>query len=93
MGWMDGVKKGMRKAADEASDLAKVARLKGEEAKLKRDRNEMFQEMGREIYEMNKRGEAVMGFGTKCQSVEALDQAINAKDAEIAQIRADEPDP
>ena len=90
MGWMDGVKKGMRKAADEAADLAKVARLKSELAKLNRDKSDLFQDMGRELFEMHRRGESIMGFGTKCQSVEALDEAITAKEAEIEHIRADD---
>lgn len=90
MGWMDGVKKGMRKAADEAADLAKVARLKSELAKLNRDKADLYQAMGRELFEMHRRGESVMGFGTKCQSVEALDEAIGAKEAEIEHIRSDD---
>lgn len=90
MGWMDGVKKGMRKAADEAADLAKVARIKSELSKLNRDRRELYEAMGRELFEMHQRGESVMGFGTKCQSVEALNEAIAAKESEIESIRADE---
>ena len=90
MGWMDGVKKGMRKAADEAADLARVARLKGELTALKRDRGQLFEEMGREIYEMHKRGETTIGFGTRCQSVDALEEAIRAKEMEIEHIRSDE---
>lgn len=90
MGWMDGVKKGMRKAADEAADLAKVARLKSELSKLNRDKSELYEAMGRELFEMHRRGESVMGFGTKCNSVEALDEAIATKEAEIEAIRSDE---
>lgn len=98
MGWMDGIKKGVRKVADEAGDLAKIARLKSEVGKLKRDRSQLFEEMGRELYEMHARGESTLGFGTRCQSVDALEEAIRAKEAEIDHLNergegdADEPD-
>ncbi len=87
MGWMDGVKKGMKKAKGEAQDLARVTRLRGEVSKLKRDRVALFREMGEEIYAMHRRGESTLGFGSRCQSVEALDESIAAKEAEIEAIR------
>jgi len=89
MGWLDKVKQGMDRAKEEAGEMAAVGKLKVEIRALHGKMEDAFKAIGAKVYDLSETGTQFPDeVAALCRQADALADAIKAKEAEIARVRA-----
>jgi methyl-accepting chemotaxis protein len=89
MGFMDKVKGGLDKAKEGISDLAETTRLRHEISKLGDRKAELLTEIGRQVYALRAQGHGVEEVEAQCKEIDALEQQIKDKSAEIVRVNTE----
>ncbi len=89
MSFMDKVKSGLDKAREGVSDLAETTRIKYEISNLTSHKNELFGEIGRQVYALHAQGRPVVEVEAQCKEIDGLEQEIKKKGEEIARINTE----
>jgi hypothetical protein len=99
MGWLDKVKKGMGRAAeeikggvgraaDEAGDMAAIARLRLDLRTLNGKMSEALEAIGGKAYDLHEAGTKLPAeVATLCEAADKIADEIKSKEAEVDKIR------
>jgi hypothetical protein len=91
MSFLDKIKSGLDKAQHEIGDFAETTKIKMEISKLQSRKNELFGQIGQQIYALHAKGPVPAEVAATCTEIDALDAQIAAKTDQIAKINADAP--
>lgn len=89
MSFMDKVKSGFDKAKEGVSDFADTTRLKHEISKLSDHKNELFTEIGKQVFALHTAGHPVADVETQCKAIDDIDQEIKKKADEIVRVNTE----
>ncbi|MDQ7842433.1 MAG: hypothetical protein QN141_03445 [Armatimonadota bacterium] len=89
MGWLDKVKQGMDRAREEAGEMAAIGKLKVEIRALHGKMEDVFKAIGAKVFDLSETGTRFPEeIAALCRQADALADAIKAKEAEMARLRA-----
>lgn len=91
MGWLDKVKQGMERAAEEAGDMAAVGKLKLEIRTLNGKMEQALEAIGAKAYDLSEAGTQLPAeVAALCREADRLADEIKAKEKEIEKVRSAE---
>ncbi len=91
MGWLDKVKQGMERAAEEAGEMAAVGKLKLEIRTLNGKMEEALEAIGAKAYDLYEAGTQLPAeVAALCRDADQLADEIKAKEKEIEKVRSTE---
>ena len=89
MGWMDRLKQTAGKAADQAGDMAAIAKLKLEIRQMGSKMEEALKAIGAKVYDLSETGtQFPPEVATLCSAADKIADEMKAKEAEIEKVKA-----
>ncbi len=90
MGWLDRVKQGMERAAEEAGEMAAVGRLKLEIRTLNGKMAQALEAIGAKAYDLYEAGTQLSAeVAVLCREADKIADEIKAKEREIDKLKAE----
>ncbi len=90
MGWLDKVKQGMERAAEEAGEMAAVGRLKLEIRTLNSKMAQALEAIGAKAYDLYEAGTPLPAeVAALCREADKIADEIKAKEREIDKLKAE----
>jgi len=89
MGWLDKVKQGMERAAEEAGEMAAVGKLRMEIRSLNGRMEQALEAVGAKAYDLYEAGTQLPAdVAALCREADRIADEIKAKEREIEKLRA-----
>jgi hypothetical protein len=93
MSFLDKLKEGLDRAAEEVNEFAQVSKIRLEIGRLQERLSGRFAELGRQLYQKHAAGEPPPDFSPQFEEIARLEEGIRHKQAEVDRIQRDQPAP